>query len=85
MMMRRFQLVRYVDPSGVSGTGIVAEGVQFTDQTVTLRWCSGRPATTVWNGIDDVLAVHGHQAAPCCDGSTPNLCQSSPRLRSGTH
>jgi len=36
--MRRFLLVRDCDPSGVSGTGIVAEGVQFSDGTAVMHW-----------------------------------------------
>lgn len=59
-MMRRFELVRHADPSGVSGTGVVASGVQFTDSTVVLRWICSRPATSVWDNIDDLISVHGH-------------------------
>ena len=58
-------LRRDVDVSGISGDGDVAEGVQFTDGTVVLRW---RPAparaagssTAVWPDIDSVLGIHGH-------------------------
>lgn len=58
---RPFQLVRRVDVSGVSGTGVVAEGVQFTDGSVALRWTGATPATSVWDhGIESMLAVHGH-------------------------
>lgn len=57
---RRFHLIRHEDPSGVSGTGPVAEGVQWTDGTVTLRWYGDRPSTADWRSIEDVLAIHGH-------------------------
>ncbi|MEV0285063.1 hypothetical protein AB0H36_13220 [Kribbella sp. NPDC050820] len=60
---RTFELVRYRDPSGVSGTGVVAEGCVFSDGSVALRWCGSNPATAVWPDIDSVLAVHGHQGA----------------------
>jgi hypothetical protein len=60
---RRFQLVRYVDVSGVSGTGAVAEGIQFSDGTVTLRWYGEWPTTSTWQGMDDLVAVHGHNGA----------------------
>ncbi len=60
---RTFELVRYRDPSGVSGTGVVAEGCEFSDGSVALRWCGNNPATAVWPDIDSVLAVHGHQGA----------------------
>lgn len=42
---RTFELVRYRDPSGVSGTGVVAEGCLFTDGSVALRWRGENPAT----------------------------------------
>jgi hypothetical protein len=58
--MRRFELVRHADPSGVSGTGVVANGIQFTDGVVVLRWTCSRPATSVWDNLDDLITVHGH-------------------------
>jgi hypothetical protein len=60
---RRFVLHRVVDPSGVSGTGVVAEGVQFSDGTVTIRWLSEYAATAVWSSLDDAVTVHGHGGA----------------------
>lgn len=61
---RRFELVRHTDVSGVSGTGVVAEGVEWSDGTVTLRWGGRYPTTTVWqDGIDALLTIHGHQGA----------------------
>ena len=35
--MKLFQLHRHEDESGVSGTGIVAEGVQFSDGKCALK------------------------------------------------
>jgi hypothetical protein len=60
--MRRFELHRHEDPSGISGTGIVAEGVEFTDGTVALRWLGEWPVTTNHHdrGIQSVQALHGH-------------------------
>jgi hypothetical protein len=60
---RTFELVRYQDPSGVSGTGVVAEGCEFTDGSVALRWRGENAATAVWQSVDAILAVHGHQGA----------------------
>lgn len=57
---RRFALVRHIDYTGVSGVGVVAYGVVFFDGQVALRWCSDHPATSLWDSIDDLLAVHGH-------------------------
>ena len=60
-MMRRFQLHRDADSTGVSGTGIVVEGVEFTDGTVSMRWLSDTASTAVFaGGVDDVLTIHGH-------------------------
>ena len=36
--MRRFQLRRNVDHSGVSGSGVVAEGIIFTSGAVVMAW-----------------------------------------------
>jgi hypothetical protein len=61
---RCFQLVRHIDVSGVSGTGVVAEGVEWTDGTVALHWGGRYPTTTVWpDGIDALLTIHGHSGA----------------------
>jgi hypothetical protein len=40
----------------VSGTGIVADGCQFPDGTVALRWRGDRASTTVWSSMDDALS-----------------------------
>lgn len=62
--MRRFVLDRAVDETGVSGTGTVCEGVQFSDGKVALRWIVGDHRSTVmWDDIDSVLAIHGHNGA----------------------
>lgn len=60
---RRFELIRHVDVSGVSGTGPVAEGIEFSGGAVALRWTSTKPCTAVWDSIDDLLSVHGHDGA----------------------
>lgn len=61
----RFELHRDQDVSGVSGTGVVAEGVEFTDGTVALRWCSEWPTSVVFHdrGMEAVEAIHGHGGA----------------------
>lgn len=62
--MRRFVLIRDRDVTGVSGTGIVAEGVVWTDGTVTVKWRGPRSSEVSWpGGVDDVEAVHGHGGA----------------------
>jgi hypothetical protein len=59
---RRFLLVRDVDESGVSGTGIVAEGIEFTNAVVALEWTTVWPTSVVFHerGMESVETVHGH-------------------------
>lgn len=62
--MRRFMLDRGTDVTGVSGTGVVCEGVEFEDGKVALRWIVGEHrSTVVYDDIDAVLAIHGHDGA----------------------
>jgi hypothetical protein len=61
--MRRFQLVRDRDVSGVSGVGVVAEGVEFTDGACVVRWHGEHRSTVVWGSVADALAIHGHGGA----------------------
>lgn len=58
--MRRFELHRDVDPSGVSGTGVVAEGVVFTDGTAVMRWVGTLATTVVADSLGDIVCIHGH-------------------------
>lgn len=44
----------------MSGTGLVAEGVQFSDGTVVLRWRGEHASTVVWKSLVDAMAIHGH-------------------------
>lgn len=58
---RRFLLVRAEDMSGVSGTGIVAEGVAFSTGKVVLAWIRPPFAIGIFESVFDLMAVHGHQ------------------------
>jgi hypothetical protein len=60
MGVRRFVLQRNEDVSGVSGTGIVAEGVEFSDGTVVIRWLSDHRSTVIWPDLHHVEVIHGH-------------------------
>lgn len=69
--LRRFELVRTEDNTGVSGTGVVVCGVEYPDGAVHLQWQNDdnsnvdlntnatafKPAP---NGIEQVKRVHGH-------------------------
>lgn len=59
--MRRFELHRHRDVSGVSGTGVVAQGVRFADGSVAIRWHGEWATTTIHDrGVDSVEHIHGH-------------------------
>jgi len=61
--MRTFYLQRDEDESGVSGVGKVAEGVEFGDGTVVMRWLVEPNGLNVYGGpggLAKVQAVHGH-------------------------
>jgi len=58
--MKMFTLEREVDHTGVT----VAEGIEFSDGTVAIRWVIGEHnSTVVWDSIDDAIAIHGHDGA----------------------
>lgn len=63
MMMRRFHLVRDEDVSGVSGTGVVAEGIEFFDGSCALHWRSYPSSSAFYASIDDIITIHGHGGA----------------------
>lgn len=58
---RLFVIDRSKDSSGVSGIGLVAEGVLFTDGTVVIRWVTETASTAYFDTIEDVQKVHGHR------------------------
>lgn len=58
--MFRFQLVRDEDVTGVSGTGVVAEGCVFTGGKVVIHWLGERQSIVVWDNFADAEAIHGH-------------------------
>lgn len=57
---RRFEMHRIEDPTGVSGTGHVADGIEFADGTVAVRWRTEFRSTTFFDSIADLKAVSGH-------------------------
>ena len=59
--MRSFKLVRAEDVSGVSGTGVVAEGVIFHDGQVAMSWLGLHHTMEIAPNIDDLIDIHGHE------------------------
>lgn len=59
--MRRFVLVRSEDVSGTSGSGVVCEGVEYSDGHCGLHWLSQLGVWSVYANIRIVEEVHGHE------------------------
>ncbi len=59
--MRQFQFHRDVDDGGVSGTGIVAEGVQFQNGKIALTWLTKHTSIAIYDDVETLEAIHGHQ------------------------
>lgn len=57
---RRFVLNRHEDATGTSGTGVVAEGVCFSNGKVALHWLSHLGAVNVYDSMEVTTTLHGH-------------------------
>lgn len=73
-MTRTFRVQRDQDITGVSGTGVVADGCVFPDGTTVIRWRElptehpnyqrgVRATTVVFPNVQAVEALHGHNGA----------------------
>ena len=58
--IRTFRMVRVKDVSGISGVGVVAWGAVFPDGVAVLRWRTAGGSTAVYNSVEDVERIHGH-------------------------
>ncbi len=58
--MRRFVMHREHDSSGVSGTGMVLEGVLFSTGIVVVHWLTPPPrgSISVFDSLDQFLSIH---------------------------
>jgi hypothetical protein len=70
-----FYLLRLQDVSGVSGTGIVAEGCLFSNGQVSLTWVSDTQISTMTHfpSLDAVRAIHGHGGKTIIAWADPRL------------
>ena len=65
-MVRVFELIRHEDPTGVSGTGLVALGCLFPDGIAVTHWLTETRSTVVWHTASEEEAIaalkriHGH-------------------------
>lgn len=58
--MRRFILERETDVTGTSGTGIVAEGVEYSNGQISIHWISQLESVNVYANAKVLEALHGH-------------------------
>ena len=58
--MRRFELHRDEDESGISGTGVVAEGVVFRTGWVAMAWLTKFKSAVIYPDMATLESVHGH-------------------------
>jgi hypothetical protein len=73
--MRCFTLHRIDDETGVSGTGVVAWGVEWPDGSVSMRWLGKTPSFVNYEGgVEHVRAVHGHHGKTVINFKECNAC-----------
>jgi hypothetical protein len=66
-LTRRFHLVRHEDVSGVSGTGIVADGVRFPNGKAVMCWRGELSSIATYDSIGLLLEIHGHEGRTCIE------------------
>lgn len=58
--MRRFHLKRIEDETGISGTGLVTDGIEFDDGSVIMKWNTETTSVGLYQSVEDVIIIHGH-------------------------
>lgn len=53
-----FAVVRNEDETGVSGTGVVIDGVVFPSGDCVTRWRGATPCISVWSSFEAFKSVH---------------------------
>jgi len=59
--MKLFHFYRAEDLTGVSGTGPVVEGVQFSNGWCALRWMTETSSMCLYQSLEEVKKIHGHE------------------------
>ena len=57
---KAFHLLRKEDATGISGTGIVAVGVQLPTGRAVLEWLGSINSITIHQDMEQLAAVHCH-------------------------
>lgn len=58
--VRTFKLVRDEDETGISGIGVVAEGVEFSNGMCAMSWLTAMHSVAVYPNVRQLEAIHGH-------------------------
>lgn len=58
--MKVFILYREEDVSGVSGIGVVAEGIEFDNGKCAVSWRSQYGSVKIFDSISIIEKIHGH-------------------------
>ena len=59
--LRVFKLIRDEDKSGISGTGIVAQGVQFPTGKCVMEWLVAGKSMSIYDSVEVLVEIHGHE------------------------
>jgi hypothetical protein len=57
---RTFLLIRNIDETGVSGTGIVAHGVILKSGRVVMEWLRPPCSIGMFGSMQEMIQIHGH-------------------------
>ena len=61
--MKNFELHRDQDVSGVSGTGKVAQGIEFDNGKCAMAWLTEFTSVAVYENIEHLKQIHLHNGA----------------------
>jgi hypothetical protein len=76
--LRRFHFVRTDDVSGISGTGVVGEGVELSNGKVVHSWISNMGTVSVYDNMKTFVAVHGHEGKGSIEWLDPDPTEEEP-------
>lgn len=72
MKAQPIYLKRNQDISGVSGTGIVAVGVQLPSGQCVIEWLTFTSSIGIYRNVEHITEVHGHEGSTeVCFGDPP--------------
>lgn len=58
--MKIFILQREQDETGISGTGIVAEGIEYDNGKCAMSWVTKYSSVAIYDSMSVLEKIHGH-------------------------